>query len=421
MGSHSDSQSLKLGHSLALTSAINIAIFGFGAASGVLIARELGPEGRGYYAAIMAWCGVALVIGEMGQSAATTYFAARHPERARDYAATARNLLLASAVLIAAVGLLISPLLARHVPAVVEAYRIMFLIFIPFFAGSAYTYSLQSRSITRWNAVRLSQPALYLTIIAIGSVAGELSLRFIIIAFAATMCFQAAISILLSAGVGLLGGRRDSRLRGRLARYGASQWAAAATGEANRGLDKILLSQMAPPGVLGVYAVAMTLTSLANPIVQAIGMVMLPRLAGRRSGASARIVRSVMVRSVVAATLMVGCIAAAAPVAVPLLFGAEFEDAVKIVWVLCPGAIALACATVASDLLRGHGRPQDAAKGQMAGALVSTPLLVLLIPPFGAIGAAVSIDVLSMVTAIYVLRCLKRMNNSRLAEPPPAR
>ena len=118
-----------------------------------------------------------------------------------------------------------------------------------------------------------------------------MSLRFVIITLATTIVFQAAIAIWLGAGVGLLGGRRDSRLRGRLLKYGASQWAAQATGEVNTSLDKILLSQIAPPGVLGVYAVAATLSSLANPIVQAIGSVMLPRLAAQRSGPSAGVVR----------------------------------------------------------------------------------------------------------------------------------
>src|SRR5690349_13845071 len=72
----------RFGRNVATTAVANLACTGTAGVAGVVIARALGPAGRGEYAAIVAWFGVILVVGELGQTAATTYFVAREPPRA---------------------------------------------------------------------------------------------------------------------------------------------------------------------------------------------------------------------------------------------------------------------------------------------------------------------------------------------------
>ena len=55
---------------------------------GIIVARALGPEIRGEYAAVTAWFGVALMIGGMGQPAALCFHVAHDPARP---AATSRR------------------------------------------------------------------------------------------------------------------------------------------------------------------------------------------------------------------------------------------------------------------------------------------------------------------------------------------
>ena len=58
---------------IALTAGCNIAGTGAAGLGGIVIARVLGPVVRGEYAAIIAWLGVALVAGELGQQAAVCF------------------------------------------------------------------------------------------------------------------------------------------------------------------------------------------------------------------------------------------------------------------------------------------------------------------------------------------------------------
>src|SRR3990172_9028420 len=64
------------------TVAANGAILLLGVLSGVLAARLLGPETRGELTVIILWpSAVVYILGSLGLHDATTYFAARHPER----------------------------------------------------------------------------------------------------------------------------------------------------------------------------------------------------------------------------------------------------------------------------------------------------------------------------------------------------
>ena len=53
--------------------------------TGILLARLLGPTGRGEYAALSTWFGLSLVVFELGIASATVYFVSRHREKSSDY------------------------------------------------------------------------------------------------------------------------------------------------------------------------------------------------------------------------------------------------------------------------------------------------------------------------------------------------
>ena len=170
----------------------------------------------------------------------------------------------------------------------------------------------------------------------------------------------------------------------------------------------MILSQLASPAVLGTYAVATTLTSLASPIVAGIGNVMLPRLASGstdRAGSDDAIKRSIF-GSVTVSVIVAISIAIAAPIAVPVLFGTAFRPAIPLVWLLSPGGVAIAVTVVAGDLLRGKGRPSDAARAQIIGAVVTVVLLAVLIPGLGAVGAAIASTVAAFVILVMMLKSL---------------
>ena len=83
---------------------------------GVIVARTLGPTVRGEYAAIIAWYGISCIVGQMGQPAALCFYIAKDLQRARDYMATSRAMMLTTGMLALMAGFLLASGLSRGTP-----------------------------------------------------------------------------------------------------------------------------------------------------------------------------------------------------------------------------------------------------------------------------------------------------------------
>ena len=330
--------------SIVRTAGFNVASTAAAGLGGIILARAVGPTVRGEYAAITAWFGIALMVGDMGQPAALCFHVARYPLLAREYVATSRAMMLVTGTAALVSGVLLAPVLAHGVATVSLGYQIAFCSSIVSFVGASYTFSLQARDLRKWNVVRVSQPVL--SVIAIGVLwrLRLLTLDNALIVLAGTMLLQLGWAYLCCRRTSLVPGHARLALVRPLATYGAAQIAALTPAALNAQLDQLVLSQTVPPADLGRYAIAVSLTLLPMPFVSAIGNVAFPRLASQaRATATTRRMQRMAVMG--SAGL---CIAVLLPLAVgaywvvPLVFGSGYEGAVPLLWILSPGAVFLA-------------------------------------------------------------------------------
>ena len=68
-----------IGRRIVRTAGFNVVSAAAAGLGGIILARELGPTVHGEYAAITAWFGVALMVGDLGQPAALCSYVARDP------------------------------------------------------------------------------------------------------------------------------------------------------------------------------------------------------------------------------------------------------------------------------------------------------------------------------------------------------
>jgi O-antigen/teichoic acid export membrane protein len=393
---------------VARTAGFNVASMLAAGLGGVIVARAFGPTVRGEYAAITAWFGVALIVGGMGQPAALCFYVARDPERAPEYVATSRAMMLTTGALALTGGMLLASVLARGHPGVATGYRIAFGASILAFVGASYTFSLQARDMRRWNVVRVSQPIASLIVMVGLWLLRRLTLDTALIVVAATMFFQLVWAYRCCRVVGLAPGHMQKAMVKPLASYGAAQIAALTPATLNAQLDQLVLSQTVPPADLGRYAIAVSLTLLPVPLVAAIGNVAFPRLASQRSVtlATRRLQRIAVLGSAGIAAAILLPLAAGAYWLVPLVFGAAYRGAVPLLWILCPGTVFLACGQVVGDLLRGRNHPLVVAWAQGLAAVFTVALLIALLPVVGVAGAAIASTVAYGIALAVMLRSL---------------
>lgn len=380
------------GRLMARTACFNMATTMTIGLGGVVVARALGPAMRGEYAAITAWFGIACIAGQMGLPAALCFYVAKDPQRAGDYVATARAMMIATGLVAFVGGLLLAPVLSRGNHLVADGYRIAFATSVVTFVGVAYTYALQARHLLKWNLVRAIQPVLSLFALCALWFLKLLTLNTALLVLAITLALQLAWGYWYCRRSSLAPGRGRISLFGPLAAYGIAQIAALTPATLNAQLDQLVLSQTVAAADLGRYAVAVSLTSLPMPLVAAIGNVAFPQLAAQNvvTDATRRMQdRAVAASAGIAAVILVP-LALVAYWVIPFLFGSGYRGAVPLLWILTPGAVFLACGQVVGDLLRGRNHPTVVAWAQGLAAIFTVVLLVALLPVVGVYGAAIA-------------------------------
>jgi O-antigen/teichoic acid export membrane protein len=171
-------------------------------------------------------------------------------------------------------------------------------------------------------------------------------------------------------------------------------------------LDQAIMTPLAGVYQLGLYAAAVSVTDTALILNSAVrDVTFATHVADRddeRLCASARI-------SAAVSLVFCGLIAAAAPLGLPLLFGSGFRPAVPVaLWLLA--AIALATpGSIAGAALSARGRPELRSAGLVIACLVNVVALVLLLPHYGAIGAAIATFIGNVIASQLNIACLSRL------------
>jgi len=205
-------------------------------------------------------------------------------------------------------------------------------------------------------------------------------------------------------------GRPDRQLLRRVASYGLRGQVGGLITLLNLRLDVAILGAMAGPAVLGGYAVASKYAELLRLPGTALTWVFYPRLAKLEEGEA-----SALARRMIRPTLL-GVAVAAVPVALlaspvmRLLYGESFAAAVTPARVLVAGMVLAGGSGIASAYLYGRGTPGMNSIVLGVGLVITVVLDVSLIPPLGALGAAIASTVAYLSTDALLIVLLLRLS-----------
>lgn len=175
--------------------------------------------------------------------------------------------------------------------------------------------------------------------------------------------------------------------------YGSRASLGTLAGAANARVDQALLAAFAAPAQLGIYATAVTISLLPVNLALAISSRSFSLVVSASREGQAALVGAYVRLTLMASLLATGAVAAAAPIAVPLVFGEAFAGTVPILLVLLLGTIFVCISTTAGSCLTAVGRPGRNSMGDLVGLVITAGLL----PPALAVGS------LPLVAAVSVL------------------
>jgi lipopolysaccharide/colanic/teichoic acid biosynthesis glycosyltransferase len=180
----------------------------------------------------------------------------------------------------------------------------------------------------------------------------------------------------------------------------------------------IFLGALAGPAALGLYAVAAKYAEFLRLVPIAANWVLYPRFARSDASAAAQTSRRMMLRAGAVTAAGAVPLALGAMLVIPALFGTAFGPAVLPAQILLVGLAAEGVGGVVTAFLFGRGRPGLNSLAAGAGVTVTLVLDVILIPRYGAVGAAIASSI-AYLTTTFCLVLWYRHVVGRTTPPEP--
>ncbi|HXV74862.1 MAG TPA: polysaccharide biosynthesis C-terminal domain-containing protein, partial [Candidatus Polarisedimenticolaceae bacterium] len=376
-------------------------------AGSVIVARTLGPNGKGVLAVFGLVLQTAAAFGTFGTAFALTFLAGKRRHRpAQLFGASlvlAGLLWLPAAALAAVVeDWALATALTGLSP---EAYRLAVALVGPAYAVLLFQAILLGEGrVERVALISTESAAVTTAILLWALIVADRGLDGAIAASAAgTVYAMVRLGAVLARAHGI--GFADTRAILRFAvPFGLKGYVGSLASHAWLRADVYLLNALAGPAAVGQYSIATNMAEriwmLEGAIVQSAAPEVIRRDHDRAAELTGRVARHLLVLSVLAAAAL----AAVSPWIVPLFFGEAFRPAIVPLLILLPGVVALSVARVFSGYYSGQlGRPSTVSLVAGVTALIALGLYVLVIPRWGLNGAAIaSTAAYAVPLAIYL-------------------
>lgn len=376
----------------------------------ILIARMLGPAGRGRYAVAVVIGALAVRFITLGMHASNTYFVAKHRELLPKMLG---NTVMYSLALGALTGVALW-MFFRQMPAlapIAGGLLILSLLWVPF--GLAYLLMqnllIGIQEIRAYNLIELAGKGLLLAAIAAmalvarGTAEAAFSVGLLVVMVSLALAFRH-----LKKSSGGKMGLSLSLARQSLG-VGFRAYLISLFGFMVLRIDLLMVQKIKGPYDSGNYSVASTMAENAMLLASTIGAVLFPKLSGMTDvRAKLKMARKAVL---VTAAMMAPLLAVAALLAQPvvrMLFGEDFLPAAAAFVLLLPGILLLSIETVAVQFLNSLGYPRSVVIVWIFSALLNIVLNLWAIPEYGIRGASVVSSFTYITTSLLIFWIIMR-------------
>ncbi|MEJ5376111.1 MAG: flippase [bacterium] len=364
-----------------------------GLVTSVILARVLGPEGRGVYALAMLLPSLIVTFGNLGIGPATVYYVARGDFRRQEV--LGNNVLLSLGV--GAIGVLaglIVILFFREIvfPGVSPGYLLLALAFVPiemFFSYVNYML-LGAQRIKEFNYVQIAHSMLFLGFIGLALLGLKAEVTGAILAGLITWLVVDALVFRLAKTVaGGIDLKPNIAYIKQTTTYGVQAHLSNILGFLNYRVDMFLVNGFLGPAAVGLYAVGVGLAEKLWMISHAASTVLFPRVAAetdeqRRKEFTPLVARTLLWTTALGALALV----LLSRWIVLLLYSEAFLPAVGALQALLVGVVTLSAWRVLANDIAGRGFPRLNIYTGIAAVASNVVLNLLWIPRYGITGAA---------------------------------
>ena len=373
----------------------------------LLLARALGPAGRGSVAFITVTALVTARVAKLGIGQATSVLAAQRPG--------ARGMLLSNLLAFSLLTSLVAGVVVAAVLDALDAGPVgeqgvdAALLLAAIVAAGLVddNFLIGCGRLREAAAISAGGGWLYACALTAVIATAGLSVDSAILAWIGAHLTWA--TVLATVGARTAGARSPgSRLLAESVRFGVRAWAGSASLLLNARLDQILVGLIASEAALGFYAVAVNGAEILLFLPTAIATSLLPTVARERGLTSVERTLRTFRSAIVLSLASIAVAAALGWLAIPLVFGSEYRDSVAPFMWLLPGALGYTALSIFTNSLLASSAPGLSSLGSLTALGAGVALDLALIPAFGASGAAAAASVAFLAGGATVAAMYRR-------------
>ncbi|KAA9004677.1 oligosaccharide flippase family protein [Paenibacillus spiritus] len=387
------------------TMAVSILILVLNMLTGILTARYLGPTGRGEQTAMVNWSQFMAFSMSLGIPSALIYHAKKNPEDAGSLYRMSLLIGLVSGIAATVIGIVLLPMWLKSFNDQVVLFAQVSMLLCPLVVISQVNNAaFQFRGeYQKFNWQRYLVPLLTLAVIGI------------LIATHTVNPYTTALAYLLPAvplfiwmTVQLLRtypGRIRERGKQfkRLFNYGLGSYGNDLLGQFSGYIDQILIAALLKPAELGLYAVAVSLARMVNFFSSSIKIVLFPKASELSKEEALELTFRAFRISTTCTLIGAALLMALAPLVIPLLYGKDFSEALTVFRLLLLEVTISGGTLILAQAFMALGKPKFVSMLQGVGLLLVIPLLFLLVPTYGLLGAGAAMVGSALLRFSFIL------------------
>jgi O-antigen/teichoic acid export membrane protein len=387
---------IKLPYIKSATTSATILTFGFSILvliinmlTGILTARYLGPFGRGEQTAMVIWSQFLAFSMAFGIPSALIFNIKKFTDNAAQLYVTSLRMGAAFGVLAMGFGILLLPIWLKSFSEPVILFAQCSMVLCPFFVISQINNAaMQVRGeFKQYNKQRYLAPLCTLTGLALLIVTGTMNPYTSALAY-----LLPSIPFIVGTTLRLLKAYKPEKTEGwltfrKLISYGMGSYGNDLMGNVSYYVDQIIIAGMLNAKHLGLYAVAVSLSRMVNIFSTSIIAVLFPKASGLEKEHAVALTFRVFRISTFIALLASMCLMLIAPYVFQILYGPEFKEALGVFRLLLLEVSIGGGTMVLAQVFMAMGKPKIVTLLQALGLLLVIPMLMILVPKFGLIGA----------------------------------
>lgn len=356
---------------------------------GMILARLLGPTGRGQYAAIILWPYVFAGLGAFGSNIAIARVSAKLDNHGAVFR-TAIVLALITSALSSLACFIALPWLMPQAESHLIALARLFVLFIPlhYTALNLIAIDQGSGNFTNFNFTRAIFNPIYVTMLLCFWVFGIREIRWYVVAHMIGNLAVVIVRLFLAARRWPLRGKLYSLVS--LVKQSIHFGLAGIAQPVYQQADKVLMLWLLGAKNLGLYMVALSASTVIGSITNSTGMVSFTIAAQADKGDGFEQIAKTFRISVILWLFFGGILVLIMPFVLPLVYGNDFADAINPARLLIIGSAFAGLATLLEQGMCGQGKAFVGLEGRLAGLVIMVILGIILAKALGLSGVCLA-------------------------------